>query len=141
MLRFVLVAFLIVFVATAQVSAHSAKDPVAALMLGLIFPSGGQIYNEQYEKVPWIWGGLIGSVAVVGSAEDSDEQRIAGIVVFVGTWLFSIFDAAMSADKINIEYHRRNRFGHLMEFDGDRVTLGVDPLTSHSVGTMLSLRF
>ena len=146
MLRFVLVTFLMVFVATAQVSAHGAKDPTAALMLALIIPGGGQIYNEQPEKAVIPIGSIVGAVVINTTSLDNQEfpDLIKGLSLLVAgaAWIWSIFDAAMSADKINIEYHRRNRFGHLMEFDGDQVTVEVGPVTSgNRVGTMVSVRF
>ena len=137
MLRFVLVVFLMMFIVTGQVFAHGEKDTTAAVLLGLIFPSGGQIYNEQYTKALKIWGGLIVSALIYGNADD-DGIQIVGFAGFAGTWLYSVFDAAMTADRIN----KRARFGHLMEFDGDRITVGVDPVASrNSLGTMVSLRF
>ena len=74
-----------------------------------------------------------------GSADYlDDEQQRAGLVIAGGAWIYSLFDAAMSADKIN----QQSRFGHLMEFDGDRMTVGVDPVVSrNSLGTTLSIRF
>lgn len=138
MLHFVLVVLLMMSIVTGQVFAHSAKDPAAALTLGILFPGGGQIYNEQPVKALIPWGGFL----VGGMVYDNADSEIFGIAIAYCGWIYSLFDAAMSADKINIEYHRRNRFGHLMEFDGDRVTVGVDPVTSRNrVGTMLSVRF
>ena len=137
MLRFVLVASMIFFVAAASVSAHGEKDTTAAVLLGVIFPSGGQIYNEQYTKALMVWGGITVSALIYGSA-DNDEMQIVGFAGFAGVWLYSLFDAAMTADKIN----QRSRFGHLLEFDKEEIVLGVDPIVSrNSLGTTLSLRF
>ena len=137
MLRFVLVVFLTMFIVTGQAFAHGAKDPTAALLLGLIIPGGGQIYNEQYEKVLIPIGGIIVGGAVYTSA-DYSERQIAGLVIAGGVWIYSLFDAAMSADKIN----QRSRFGHLLEFDREDIVLGVDPIVSrNSLGTTMSLRF
>ena len=134
MLRFVLVVFLMVFVATAHVSAHGAKDPMVALTLGILIPGGGQIYNGQPAKalIP------IGGLAIGALVFDRADNEAAGVVIFAGTWIWSIFDGPMSADKIN----QRNRFGHLLEFDKEQIVLGVDPIVSrHSLGTTVSVRF
>lgn len=141
MLRFVLVVFLMMFIVTGQVFAHGAKDPTAALLLALIIPGGGQIYNEQYPKALIPIGSIIVGSAMYGSADsgsNGDLQRAASFVIAGGAWIWSIFDAPMTADKIN----QQSRFGHLMEFDGDRITVGVDPIASRRrLGTTLSLRF
>ena len=140
MLRFVLVVFLMMFMVTGQVFAHGEKNTTAAVLLGLIIPGGGQIYNEQYTKALIPIGGIIVGGMVYGNADYPDtRQQIAGLVIAGGAWIYSLLDAAWSADRIN---KRTRRFGHLMEFDGDRITVGVDPVASrNSLGTMLTLRF
>lgn len=136
MLRFVLVVFLMMFIVTGQVFAHGEKDTTAAVLLGLTFPGGGQIYTEQYTKALMVLGGVTVSALMYGAG--NDEVQIVGFAGFAGTWLYGVFDAAMTADRIN----KRARFGHLMEFDGDRITVGVDPVASrNSLGTIVSLRF
>ena len=139
MLRFVLVVFLMMFIVTGQVFAHGEKDTTAALILALIIPGGGQIYNEQHTKALIPIGGIIVGGTMSGTADYSDDvQSIAGFVIAGGAWIWSIFDAPVTADRIN----KRARFGHLMEFDGDRITVGVDPVASrNSLGTMVSPRF
>ena len=146
MLRFVLVVFLMMFMVTGQVFAHSAKDPTAALFLALMIPGGGQIYNEQPEKAAYPIGCIAGALVINTVKIDHqgfpDLIRGLSLLAAGGAWIWSIFDAPMTADKINLQYHQRNRFGHMMEFDGDRVTLGVDPVVSrNSLGTTLSVRF
>ena len=137
MLRFVSVAFLMIFVATAQVSAHGKKDTAAAVLLA--FPGGGQIYNGQPAKAVAVWGGLtLSGLFYYENGDNNDFERIAGLAALWGIWFYSLCDAAITADKIN----QQTRFGHLMEFDSDRTTLGIDPITSRNrFGTMLSLRF
>ena len=142
MLRFVLVVFLMMFIVTGQVFAHGAKDPTAALFLGLIIPGGGQIYNEQPEKAIIPIASIVGAVLISTVRYDynefPDSMKAISLLIAGGAWIWSIFDAPMTADKIN----QQRRFGHLMEFDGDRITLGVDPVASrNSLGTMVSVRF
>ena len=63
MLRFILIACLMVFVVTLQVSASNRKDPAIAGFLSAVIPGGGQFYNGHPEKALIPIGGLVvGSV-------------------------------------------------------------------------------
>ena len=111
-------------------------------MLALIVPGGGQIYNEQPEKAVIPIVSIVGALAIntVSFSNQGFPDLIKGLSLLIGgaAWIWSIFDAPMTADKIN----QQRRFGHLMEFDGDRITLGVDPVASrNSLGAMVSVRF
>ena len=113
---------------TSSAFSHNAKSSTTAVMLGFVFPTGGQIYNEQYTKALSIWGGFVAFGIVGGTARyHDDKRRIAGYLGVGGLWVFSIFDAARTADKINMDSHRR---------------FGVTPTISpDGIGTMLSYRF
>ena len=155
MLRFVLAACLMVFVVTSQVSASGRKDPLIAFILSAAVPGGGQFYNEQPRKAVIPIGGAVtflglwylatedgSSISVYGGydpdVDDDDSLAGIGFLIFLGTQTYGALDAIMSANKIN----RQRGFGHLMEFNGDRTTLGVDTFASHNrLGTMLTLRF
>ena len=148
MLRFTLIACLISFVATSQVSASGKKEPVTAAILSLVIPGAGQFYNEQPGKALIPLAGLATFIGLYYSAvedndviwdHDGDDGRASvGFLVYLGTQAYGVFDAYTSANKIN----RQRKFGHLIEFDGDRTTLGVDPVASRNrLGTMLTLRF
>ena len=159
MLRLILVACLMVSVVTSQVFASGRKDPLTAFILSAAVPGGGQFYNEQPQKAVIPIGGLVTLIGLWYLAAedgdgftsdppfyiprydpdvDDDDYLVAvGLLVFLGTQTYGALDAIISANKIN-----RGGFGHLMEFDGDRTTLGVDPIASRNkLGTMLTLRF
>lgn len=57
-----------------------------------------------------------------------------------GLFVWSLIDAPMSANRIN----RQNLWvshGHLIELDGGRAALGIDPVTSRNrLGTVPTLR-
>ena len=127
MRRFV-VTLLLTFIVTMPVFGHSKKDPSAALMLALLVPGGGQIYNGQGEKALIPIAG-IGLGALMWRADDESIHFLGGIIA-IGAWVYSVFDAPMTADKINLEYHKPKGFGHLMEFEVDKVTVGFDPVTA-----------
>lgn len=130
------------------------KDPVLAVLWGII-PGGGQLYTEQYWKVPLFVlpiAGLTGlaiyneskraefdqqaSLLTPGTAEYSRavSQRVAyqdsrdvSIAIAGGVWVLSLVDAYVGA--------------HLYDFDvGDSLASGriyVDPLSSR-VGIALT---
>lgn len=131
------------------------KNPMVAL--GLSFPmiGAGQFYNGQYTK-----GAIQLGAAVVGlgftlsaSGDNKDEPddnpdgendgwiRFPGYLLLFGGAIWSLIDAPMSANKIN-QQHQAASFGHLFQLDGDRATLGIDPVASRNkLGTLLTLRF
>ena len=160
MLRLILVACLMVSVVTSEVFASGRKDPLIAFILSAAVPGGGQFYNEQPQKAVIPIGGLVTFIGLWYLAfedgdgltsdpphyilrydpdvDDDDYLAAVGLLVFLGTQTYGALDAIISANKIN----RQRGFGHLMEFDGDRTTLGVDPIASRNkLGTMLTLRF
>ena len=140
MKRFVFGVCLIVFVCMAHGSAYGRKDPTVALLLALLLPGGGQIYNEQPKKALIPIGGLLGAGALMYADIDGSAAGVlslSGALIMVSTWVWSIFDAPMTAGDLNVR-----RSTHLMEFDGNRMTLGVDPIAERNrSGAMLSVRF
>src|SRR5579859_467597 len=47
-------------------------DPRKALFYAAILPGAGQAYNKKYWKVPMVWGGFIGFIAVVKFYNDAE---------------------------------------------------------------------
>ena len=156
MLRLIFVVCLIFSVMTSQVSASGKKDPALAGILSVIIPGGGQFYNGEAGKAMIPIGGAIAfltlsylasedgaSYSLYGYDSDvDDDDYLAGVgfLVVLCTQTYGVIDAIFSANRINRQ--RKNQFGHLIEFDGDKATLGVDPIASRKqLGTMLSLRF
>ena len=126
------------------------KDPWIAFGLSAIFPGGGQVYNDHRGKAAvlstvTIIGAVIAIINVTNNYEDiSDYEEIYddladfslddGVLVFgsllcLGGYLYSVIDAPKSAIKINQQGWRLS-YGHMIEFEGDRTTLGIDPVVS-----------
>ena len=131
------------------------KNPMVALGLSFPIVGSGQFYNGEYTK-----GAVQMSAAIVGlglvlsaggdnvdspdgnlDADNDDWRSIPGYVLFLGGAVWSLIDAPMSANRIN----RQNQgvsYGHLIELNGGRATVGIDPVTSRKrLGTVLTLRF
>lgn len=160
MLRFIMVAFLTTFVATSpllaqktetktETKAKKKKSPVLAFTLSLypIF-SGGQFYNGQYRKGLMLVGvqaagmGLaLQDLCLKGAACDSSPGGTLGMFLFWGGYLWSVIDAPISANRIN-KQNQQPDHGHLLEFDGNRVALGVDSVVwRNGSGARLTLHF
>lgn len=52
----------------------SRFDPRKALFYSAILPGAGQVYNKKYWKVPLVYGGLIGLIAVVKFYNDAEVK-------------------------------------------------------------------
>ena len=110
------------------------KRPLLAFGLSLLVPGTGQLYNGDY-------GHGVVHLLAAGFAWDnySTTDSTLTLVCCLTIHLISAIDAPIKARRIN---KRRFQFGHLIEVPGDRITLGIDPITSREkLGTMLSLRF
>ena len=74
-------------------------------------------------------------------ADNDDWRSIPGYVLFLGGAVWSLIDAPMSANRIN----RQNQgvsYGHLIELNGGRATVGIGPVTSRKgLGSVFTLRF
>lgn len=131
------------------------KDPWLAFYLSLLIPGGGQFYNGQHSKgVAQLGGSILGIGLVVSALEDNyeiygiivdpdddDRAAVSGLLLFFGSYLWSIIDAPISANRIN-QQNQHPSYGHLIELGGSRATLGVDPVVSHkNLGTRLTLHF
>ena len=139
------------------------RDPWIAFALSAICPGGGQIYNKQHGK-----GGVLFTATIIGlillarsdesdliggTTEDyeniyedlvdfgpDDVKFVLGVVLGVGGYLYSLIDAPKSANKINRQGYLS--YGHLIEFDNDRTTLGIDTVASRNrFGTILTLHW
>ncbi len=133
------------------------KEPWLAFGLSFLIPGAGQFYNEQYKKgVPQLGAAIAGSGLVFMAVRDNyqrfpdrkwvdpdDDDRMAlfGGLLWLGGLLWSVIDAPISANGINQQAQQPD-YGHLLEFDGDRVTLGVDAVARRNIsGARLTLRF
>jgi hypothetical protein len=107
----------------------SYKDPVVACFLSFFIPGLGQHYNGQYVKgicqeVLFVGGILMWEEAVrrEWAYESWEEVQLHayGLVLAVGTWLWSVIDAPISANNIN----RERSWGRFSEFN-NRNELGL----------------
>ena len=136
-------------------SMGTKKEPWLAFGLSFLIPGAGQFYNGQHSKgvvqlgaVVLGWGLMISAVEdnyeVYGDMYDPDDDDGSaglGVLLWLGGTLWSWIDAPISANRINRENQQSN-YGHLMEFDVDRTTLGVDAVVHpNRVDTRVTLHF
>ena len=135
------------------------KEPWLAFALSFVLPGTGQFYNDQYTKGALQLGAVMAGAGLVfvGVQDnykawdgpwidpDQDNNRIGvpGGILWACTHLWSIIDAPLSAIRINEQSQQPEpAYGHLLEFDGDRVTLGADPVVwPDRSGAKLTLHF
>lgn len=126
------------------------KEPIVAAICSVVITGAGQAYNEQWKKGGILLGvNLLGLGMVIGSLEENDKGDLEipdgnagiatmGILTAVGSQVYSIIDAYRTANDIN----ERKSKSSLFQYDGDRFTFGLNPITSRKrVGTIFSLRF
>ena len=132
------------------------KEPWLAFGLSFLIPGAGQFYNGQHNKgVAQLGAVVLGFGLMISAVEDDYEDRYGdlvdpddddgkaglGVLLWLGGTLWSVIDAPISANRIN-QQSQQSHYGHLMEFDVDRATLGVDPVVQPDrVGTRLTLHF
>jgi hypothetical protein len=97
-------------------TSYNKKDPAVACIFSVLLPGGGQYYNGQYGKGALMTGlSLASLVGVAVNATNSayyyddygyfrsDSESAFGFfaLLYVGTYLWSVIDAPISANKIN----------------------------------------
>lgn len=134
-----------------NVTLTKEKEPVIAAVCSVVITGAGQAYNDQWKKGGILLGtNILGWAFVLGSLEENEEgdlelpednETVAGLgfLIAIGSQIYSIVDAPITANRINKRHQQKT---HLFQRDGERFTVGVDPITSRNrLGTMLSLRF
>ena len=131
------------------------KNPMVALGLSFPIVGAGQFYNGQYTKGVIQLGAAIAGLGFTLSASGDNQDRpdgnldvdkdnwmsVPGYLLLFGGAIWSLIDAPMSANRIN-QQSQAASFGHLFQLDGDRATLGMDPVASRNgLGTLLTFRF
>lgn len=76
-----------------QGESYKRKEPILSLILSFFIPGLGQIYNGQTER------GIILLIAAFVSA--FLILFLIGIALYLAVWVFSMYDAFISAKKIN----------------------------------------
>ena len=143
------------------------KEPWLAFALSLVMPGTGQFYNDQYTKGIIQLGAVAAGAGLVfigvrdnykaygldadgnpfyhWTDPEGNNKTIAlpGGILWACAHVWSVIDAPLSAIRINKQSQQSNpAYGHLLEFDGDRVTLGVDPVVwPDRSGARLTLHF
>jgi len=128
-------------------SVHSKKHPVLAWFVSLLLPGGGQFYNGEVGKGALMLGAFtVGYVLALSSLDDDtwendgpDVSAQAGAIIALGTWLWSMIDAPVSASKIN-----RENGWTLAPFPDKDITLSVAGLSTDgktAPGVVLSWKF
>ncbi len=142
------------------------KNPWLASGLSVLIPGTGQFYNDQYKKglpqlgvalagAGLVWWGLRDNYESHDSysekpswnplkwvdTDDDDKLVYFGTPLWLGSLLWSVIDANLSANRINQEGQQPD-YGHLLEFDGNQVRLGIDPVVQRNrSGARLILHF
>jgi len=58
-----------------NIKSYAARfDPRKAMFYSAILPGAGQVYNKKYWKVPLVYGGLLGLLAVVKFYNDAEVK-------------------------------------------------------------------
>lgn len=93
---------------TAMPQMAQEKSPGLAFLLSFLVPGLGQFYNGQYGKgAGMLAGSVVGGVLVSQTWVDCWEDDVdcgewtAGAVLLVGSWVWSMIDAPVSARAIN----------------------------------------
>ena len=142
------------------------KNPWLASGLSLLIPGTGQFYNDQYNKgLPQLGVAVAGAGLMWWAVRDNyesyesyeenpswnpldwideegnDKLFYFGTPLWLGSLVWSVIDANLSANRINQEGEQPD-FGHVLELGTDQVTLGVDPVFGrYGPGAKLMLRF
>ena len=125
---------------TESVKTAKYRNPAAAFGLSLVFPGLGQFYNGQKGK-GIVMCSLTASYCLVNffgsNTGDFNKKSLSETLspiptlVLIGTYIWSLADASISANAIN----RRNQ-GLSWDLDNNRkLSLTPDILFSNSIGT------
>lgn len=142
------------------VAMQGEKSPGLACVLSLILPGLGQYYNGEYVKGIIQDGLYAGGWVMVFALGHKDKEYYyydyyydywgeteitpwfwIGLGTVLGTELWSMIDAPISASNINRKM-REQGYGHLFELKKDKYTLGLDagPM-KQGIGAKLTLHF
>ncbi len=130
-----------------QVKYVSHKSPVLAFVASFVITGAGQVYNGEWKKgaVQFV-GATAGAVMVLSAVgedetlDEDDNATLAGIgaLVWVGSAVWSLIDAPISANRIN----REAQSAHLFQMDAGPFIVGADPVVRRNgMGGALTLRF
>ena len=126
----------------------SEKDPAVAALLSALIPGVGQYYNGDVTKGVIMNALYLGGWAVYFAAGYSEEWEsddyywasygyyyeeetpwlYVGLGMVVGTWVWSMIDAGISASDYNESLRKsKQNYGHMYEdYLNDNVVIGID---------------
>ncbi|MCD1293663.1 hypothetical protein CUJ83_01470 [Methanocella sp. CWC-04] len=79
--------------AKASCAPTSRREPILALVLSFLLPGLGQIYNGDTNR---------GILFVIGTLMAWLLTSVCiGIFIFLGLWVYAMYDAYLTAEKIN----------------------------------------
>lgn len=111
-----------------QIPKQRIKSPQTAMLLSFFILGSGQVYNGEIHKaaVHWLTGFL--TLAIGMSARDNGNDGTAGFMgfLFLGNWVYSIYDAYDTARRINAEHQYQTG----LSISDDRVL--VQPYSAHN---------
>ena len=122
----------------------NVKSPTTAFLLSFVLPGGGQYYNGQYTKGAIMTGTAVAGVVLMLAAgyedkfvkddyywasygywtRESTTWLTVGEVLLIGSCVWSMIDAPITANKIN---ERNNgTMGHMFEIGAEQYLVGCD---------------
>lgn len=121
---------------------YERKSPALAAGLSCLLPGLGQFYNDDSKGVIYLGLYVANSVLFYTAIEDNigdydrdgdDNRAVISLIAMLCVWVGSMFDAAMSAEDINIQRaYLRNQ----------KASLNLNPITEgNRVGATVSIRF
>ena len=131
------------------------KNPGTAFALSFFVPGAGQVYNgERVKGAVQFMGFAVGAILVLGQIDErvslwrSDSETITrwskllhlavGGMLWLGSSLWSMIDAPISASRIN----REEQSAHLFQMNAGRFVVGADPVfRRNGAGGALTIRF
>ena len=83
----------------------SEKNPALAFGCSFLIPGMGQMYNEEVGSgITLFLLSTAGTIAyLIGFDSDSPDVGVPGFLLAAGSWLYSVIDAPISANKITKE--------------------------------------
>jgi hypothetical protein len=103
---------------------NEKKSPALALVLSLWIPGVGNIYADHAAGAAITWAGIIGGCVLMGVGVNQDVKDLngqsttsgsgdglilAGVVAFLGFYIYGVVDAYQSANEYNADLARKLR--------------------------------
>lgn len=118
---------------------YGYKSPGTAMLLSILIPGGGQYYNGDYIKGGIMTGAWVGGAVMMFSGAGyyyygGSGLVTAGSLIVVGSYVWSVIDAPMGANKYN------NSLG-LLEYGREDLYVKIEPFNSPGLGGSVKLKF